>query len=198
MKLVIASNNQHKIREIKHILAPFFADIVSMGEMNIHVEVEEDGETFEENALKKAREIHALLPNCAVLADDSGLEVDALNGAPGVYSARFAGEGHDDDANNEKLLRELKDVPCEKRTGRFVCAIALCRVGKADICVRGICEGLISDNLQGENGFGYDPLFIVDKVGKTFGELSETEKANYSHRADALKKMQTILNEEKS
>ena len=193
MKLVIASNNSHKIREIKAILAPFFEHIVSMRDMGIVVEVEEDGVTFEENALKKAREIHALLPDCAVLSDDSGLEVDALHGAPGVYSARFAGEGHDDDANNEKLLSLLQAVPAEKRTARFVCAIALCRSGQADICVRGTCEGLISDNLQGENGFGYDPLFVVDKVGKTFGELSENEKARYSHRANALHTMQTIL-----
>lgn len=198
MKLVIASNNQHKIREISNILAPYFDDIVSMKEMGIEIEVVEDGQTFEENALKKAREIQAYLPTMAVLADDSGIEVDALDGAPGIYSARYAGDGHDDEANNKKLLKALKGVPREKRTARFVCAIALCGPNFFEQCVLGICEGFVLENLQGNNGFGYDPLFEVCGVGKTFGELTEKAKAKMSHRAKALQTMRQALIEEKT
>lgn len=186
MDLIVASNNAHKIEEIKNILSPWFQNIVSMGEKNIDVEVVEDGKTFEENALKKAREIQALLPDCFVMADDSGLEVDALNGAPGVYSARFAGEGHDDEANNDKLLDLLKNVPEEKRKARFVCAVAFCGPDVDPFVLRGTCEGSIAYERRGREGFGYDPLFIVEGNGKTFGELSEEEKAKLSHRGRAL------------
>ena len=139
MKLIIASNNNHKITEIKQILSPWFADVISMGDAGISLEVVEDGQTFVENSLKKAREVFDALSGIyAVLADDSGLSVDALSGAPGVYSARFARE-HDDAANNEKLLSLMKDVPDGKRSAKFVCVVSLIRPDSEPLVVRGEC-----------------------------------------------------------
>ena len=154
-------------------------------------QVVEDGQTFEENALKKARTL-AQFFGMPTLADDSGLEVDALNGAPGVYSARYAGEQGDDDLNNQKLLRELNSVPAEKRTARFVCALALCvprANGVDEWTVRESCEGRIAFGLSGSHGFGYDPLFFYPPFGKTFGEIERDVKATVSHRGKALKKL---------
>lgn len=193
MQLVIASNNAHKIEEIRAILAPWFEDIRPMGELGIHVEVEEDGDTFAANAAKKATEIAALLPGCAVLADDSGLCVDALNGAPGVYSARYAGEGHDDQANNDKLLAALADVADEDRGARFVAAIALVRPERPLLQVEGHCEGRIGHRPNGENGFGYDPLFLLLEQNLTFAQLSPEEKNCISHRSRALSALHEAL-----
>lgn len=198
MQLVIASNNAHKIQEIRDILAPWFEEVHSMGEMGIHKDVIEDGDTFTANAEKKAVEIAALLPDCAVLADDSGLCVDALDGAPGVYSARYAGEGHDDAANNAKLLAALADVPDENRGAQFMSVIALARPNRPLLLVKGICAGKIGHELVGENGFGYDPLFILPESGCTFAQLSPDEKNRISHRSRALAALKEALAAEKN
>lgn len=170
MKLIIASNNSHKVKEIKQILGAHFDEILSLADAGIEIDVIEDGKTFTENALKKAAQVLDMSPDAdAVLADDSGLAVDALNGAPGIYSARFAGEGHNDEANNQKLLDMMKDVPDGKRTCRFVCAMAMARRNKLDITSLGFVEGALLREKHGENGFGYDPLFYCDELGCSFG-----------------------------
>lgn len=196
MKLVIASNNAHKVKEIKQILSPWFSDVLSMKEVGLCLEVEENGTSFEENSLKKAREVFdALNGQYAVLADDSGLSADALGGAPGVLSARYAVE-HDDAANNEKLLNEMRNVPEEERTARFVCVVTLLRPGHDALVCRGECEGVIARAPSGKNGFGYDPLFFVPSLGRTFADLSEEEKNAISHRANALKSLRAALEDE--
>ena len=197
-RLIIASNNKKKIKELKSIVEQLGWDVKSLADENIDIEVEEDGLTFEENAEKKAREIYEFLlnrgeNNFAVLADDSGLEVDYLNGAPGVYSARYAGEHGNDSKNNEKLLHELRNAKGEERKGRFVCAIALVNIdGKTNV-VRGVAEGIILEELSGEGGFGYDPLFYYEPAKKTFAELNANEKNKISHRANAIKKIEEYL-----
>lgn len=197
-RLIIASNNNKKIKELKSIVEQLGWDVKSLADENIDIEVEEDGLTFEENAEKKAREIYEFLlnrgeNNFAVLADDSGLEVDYLNGAPGVYSARYTGEHGNDSKNNEKLLQELKNAKGEERKGRFVCAIALVNIdGKTNV-VRGVAEGIILEELSGEGGFGYDPLFYYEPAKKTFAELNANEKNKISHRANAIKKIEEYL-----
>ena len=197
-KLIIASNNKNKIKELKAIVENLGWDVKSLADENIDIEVEEDGLTFEANAEKKAREIYDFLikrgdKNFAVLSDDSGLEVDCLNGAPGVYSARYAGEHGNDAANNKKLLEELKNVKGEDRRGRFVCAIALIDTNGNSNIVRGTVEGLIKEELNGEGGFGYDPLFYYEPANMTFAELEASEKNKISHRANALKKIEEYL-----
>lgn len=194
MRLIIASNNAHKIKEFKAILSPYFAQILSMQEAGIVLDVEEDGATFEENAQKKAQEIQQLLPNDAILADDSGLAVEALNGAPGVFSARYAGNGHNDEHNNQKLIKEMKNKT--NRKAKFICALAFFRPNCEAISVRGICEGEIQYELMGVNGFGYDPLFQVDGFNKTFGQLSAEEKDQVSHRARAIRALRDELEKE--
>jgi len=197
MKLIIASNNAHKVTEIKAILGDYFQQILSLREAGVSIDVDEDADTFEGNALKKASEIFDAVEADAVLSDDSGLEVDALGGAPGVYSARYAGEGHDDSANNAKLLENMKDVPTEKRTCRFVSAVALVRKDKEPIVVRGAVEGRLLYALQGENGFGYDPLFFYEPYNKSFAELTAEEKNTVSHRKNALEALRSVLEQEK-
>lgn len=199
MKLIIASNNKNKIREIKEILGSHFESVMSMQEAGIELEVVEDGTTFLENATKKAVETLKALndENAAVLADDSGIEVDALNGAPGVYSARFSGEGHDDKANNTKLLKLMENVPSEKRTANFACAMVLARKGKPNLESVGKCYGTILYEEMGNNGFGYDPLFYSTDFNKSFAELSAEQKNSISHRKRALEGICKLLNEEK-
>lgn len=197
MKLIIASNNAHKIAEIKAILGSHYEEILSLREAGIEADVVEDADTFEGNALKKASEIFDMVQADAVLSDDSGLEVDALNGAPGVYSARYAGAGHDDRANNEKILANMKDVPEDKRTCRFVSAVALVREGKKPIVVRGTVEGRLLHAPQGDNGFGYDPLFFYEPLNKSFAELTSEEKNSVSHRKRALEALGAELEREK-
>ena len=198
MKLLLATNNAHKAQEIRAILADRFSEIVTMREAGIDFEVEEDGATFRENALKKAVETLAYVGDRfdAVLADDSGLCVDALDGAPGVYSARFSGEGHNDAANNAKLIRLLQNVPDELRTARFCCCIALARRGLDPIVVQGEVEGTILHEARGENGFGYDPYFFYAPFGKSFAELSSEEKNAVSHRKRALMLLKEALDVE--
>ena len=197
MKLIIASNNAHKVSEIKAILGCFYDEILSLREAGIDMDVVEDTNTFEGNALKKAREVFAVADADAVLSDDSGLMVDALGGAPGVYSARYAGEGHDDAANNAKLLDALKDVPGEKRTARFCTSVALIRKGMPAVTANGSVEGRILRSPQGENGFGYDPLFYYEPLKKSFAQLTPEEKNSVSHRKRALESLCDKLRAEK-
>jgi len=197
MKLVIASNNAHKAVEIKQILGAYFPEIYTLREAGLSIEVEEDGTTFEENAIKKAEETLAGAPGFdAAIADDSGLIVDALNGAPGVYSARYAGDGHDDEANNDKLLLDMEQVPDDRRSCRFASAIALARRDRETICVTGYVEGMLLRERVGENGFGYDPLFYYPPFEKSFGVASAEEKNQVSHRKNALNELQKALEAE--
>ena len=181
MKLIIASNNKHKIYEIKKILGDRFDEILSLREAGIDHETVEDGTTFMENAYKKAREI-AELSGCAALADDSGISADALDGAPGVYSARFSG-GSDED-NNALLLKKLEGK--ENRSAHYTCAMALVYPDGKEISAEGYMYGEITDDPRGERGFGYDPLFIPTGEKRTVAEMTDDEKNAISHRANAL------------
>ena len=188
MELVLASRNIKKIHEIETILRPVINDIkiLSLDDINYHDDIDEDGETFEENAYIKAA-VPAKLGYIGI-SDDSGLEVDILNGRPGVYSSRYSGIHASDDDNNDKLLLELLQYPVEKRTARFVCVICCAFPDGNSISVRGTCEGVIIDNPRGENGFGYDPLFYCVERDKTFAELTDDEKNSISHRGKAIRK----------
>ncbi|MBR4548795.1 MAG: RdgB/HAM1 family non-canonical purine NTP pyrophosphatase [Oscillospiraceae bacterium] len=186
MKLIIASNNAHKLVEIKAILGSRFEEILSLREAGIDHETVEDGETFLENAGKKAREI-AAISGCCALADDSGLCVDALGGAPGIYSARYSGVHGDDKANNRKLLEVLRDVPDEARGAHFTCAIVLARPDGTEVSAEGYFYGVIAHGESGSNGFGYDPLFYLPEYGCTSAELAPEEKNRISHRSAALR-----------
>ena len=197
-KIILASNNLKKIKEIKEILNGLPYEVYSLKDMNIDIEVEEDGLTFEENAKKKAKEIHEYLLNkeksdFIVLSDDSGLEVDCLNGAPGVYSARYAGEHGNDYNNNIKLLEDMKDFKGNDRSARFVCVIAVVFEDGNVKTVRGEVQGRIIEELKTEGGFGYDPLFFYNGFNKTFGEASSEEKNAISHRGNALNKLKEVL-----
>lgn len=194
-KIVVASNNKHKIEEIKSILKDLNIEVLSLNDVGITIEVEETGSTFMENACIKAREIFNLLKekDYSVLADDSGLSVDALDGAPGVFSARFSGEHGNDSKNNEKLLKLMESVPDDKRSAQFICAMVLIN-GENDIVkVIGEVEGTILREEAGNGGFGYDPLFFTERYNKTFAELTPEEKNLISHRGKALKKLKEEL-----
>ncbi|MBR0353986.1 MAG: XTP/dITP diphosphatase [Oscillospiraceae bacterium] len=191
MKLILASNNAHKLREIKEILGGCFDEIVTLREAGIVHETVEDGETFLDNARKKAREI-AEISGCCALADDSGLCVDALGGAPGVYSARFAGEHGDDEANNALLLEKLQGV--ENRAAHFTCAVVLAYPDGRELSAEGYFYGEIAHAPAGENGFGYDPLFFLPAYGCTSAQLSPEEKNRISHRGNALRALLGKLN----
>lgn len=193
-KLVVASNNAHKISEIKDILSKLNIEVVSLREANIDVDVEEDGVTFVENAYKKAQAIFDMLKGGAmVLADDSGIAVDVLDGAPGVFSARFAGEHGNDKKNNEKLLKLMEGK--QNRKAKFVCAMVLFINKDTVIKVQGEVHGVVAEELKGYEGFGYDPVFYIPQYGKTFGELSSTIKNTISHRAQALSKLEDAFKE---
>lgn len=193
MRIVAATQNKHKIEEIQKIMGEFGMTVVSQGEAGLpDVDVEEDGDTFEANSEKKAAEIMRLCGEVTV-ADDSGLMVDALGGAPGVISARFAGEHGNDKKNNDKLLGLLSEVEPEKRTARFVSVITLMYPDGRKIVARGECEGHIIYEPKGSGGFGYDPLFIPDGYDRTFAELSGDEKNKISHRAKALQNLKQLL-----
>lgn len=192
-KIVFATGNENKMKEIRMILADLGMPIVSMKEAGIDVDVVEDGTTFEENALIKATEIAKVAPNCIVLADDSGLEIDYLNKEPGIYSARYAGVDTSYDIKNGLLLERLSGVPDEKRTARFVCAVAAAFPDGSTEVVRGTIEGIIGHEIAGENGFGYDPIFYLPEYGCTTAELSPEKKNELSHRGEALRKMRVIM-----
>ena len=186
MKLIIASNNAHKLTEMKAILAPFFDDVQSMREAGIEHETVEDGQTFMENALKKAREL-AEISGCCAIADDSGLCVDALGGAPGIFSARYSGTHGDDKANNLKLLRALEGE--RDRKAHYTCAIALCWPDGRELTAEDYLYGEIAYDERGTNGFGYDPLFLLPDRGLRTAEISAEEKNAISHRGKALRQL---------
>lgn len=196
MKLILATNNAHKMREIFEILGSDFPDMQTLQQAGLEIDVVEDGDTFQANAIKKAEEVQKASGFPAALADDSGLIVDALDGAPGVFSARYAGEGHNDAENNAKLMRDMAGVPREKRTCRFASAVALARQGRETICVLGTVEGILLNEARGSNGFGYDPYFYYPPFKRSFAELSAEEKNAVSHRKRALEALQEILRRE--
>ena len=181
--IILASNNKDKVKEVKEFLKGY--DIISMKEAGIDVDIEENGTTFEENALIKARAIMKLTGQIT-MADDSGLEIDYLNKAPGVYSARFMGHDTSYDIKNKALIQKLEGVKESDRSGRFVCAIAVCFPDGREIVKRGTMEGLIAEEIKGDNGFGYDPIVYLPEYGKTSGELAPEEKNKISHRGKAL------------
>lgn len=192
-RIVFATANEHKMEEIRMILADLGMEILSMKQAGIEADVEENGTTFEENAMIKATEIARQLPDDIVLADDSGLEIDFLNKEPGIYSARYAGVDTAYEVKNNLLLDRLKDVPDEKRTARFVCAIAAAFPDGSTKVVRGTIEGIIGHEIIGENGFGYDPIFYLPEYGCTTAQLTPEKKNQLSHRGVALRKMRTII-----
>ncbi len=194
MKLLIASNNAHKIKEIKEIVGGFFDEVLSLKEAGVACEAEETGSTFEENARIKAEAV-LNLTGCAALADDSGLMVDALFGAPGVHSARYAGEHGDDAANNALLMKNLEGVPAP-RSAQFVSAVALARPDRPVLIVTGVCKGQVTQEPHGDNGFGYDPFFVPEGMTRTFAELSPDIKNAISHRSRALAQLRRQLEEE--
>ena len=193
--ILVATSNAGKIRDLEGAASHYAIEVAQIPNFDSLPLVVEDGQTFEANARKKAEEYSRYVPGEVVIADDSGLEVDALGGAPGVHSERYAAdEPHlaeantDDEANNAKLIREIRHVPPEKRTGRFVCWIAAARDGKTLAVFEGKAEGFIQEHPKGANGFGYDPLFFFPQINKTFAELTAAEKADYSHRGQAFRK----------
>lgn len=197
MKIIFATGNKNKMIEIRQILKDLGMEILSMKEAGVDIDIVEDGKSFEENAMIKAAAI-AELPevkamDAIVLADDSGLEIDYLNKEPGIYSARYAGEDTSYDIKNQMLLDRLQGVPKEKRTARFVCAIAAVVPGQEPIVVRGTIEGYIGDKPAGENGFGYDPIFYVPDLDCSTAELSPEDKNARSHRGNALRAMREEL-----
>ena len=194
-RILIATSNPGKLRDFAGAAAVHGIETAGIPNFSSLPLVVEDGQTFEANARKKAEEYSRYVPGEIVIADDSGLEVDALNGAPGVHSARYAAdEPHladantDDEANNARVLRELKGIPPQKRTGRFVCVLAAARDGTTLDIFRGVAEGIILDAPCGTNGFGYDPLFYFPQIQKTFAELPAEEKSQYSHRGAAFRR----------
>ncbi len=195
-KLIFATGNKNKMVEIREIMGEDEYEILSMKEAGVVAEPEENGETFEENALIKARAVASLAPGAYVMADDSGLEIDYLNKEPGVHSARFMGHDTSYDIKNAALLEKLKGVPKEKRTARFVCAVACVTPEGKEHVVRGTIEGYIGDEPQGENGFGYDPIFYVDEYGCSTATLAPAEKNAISHRGKALRMMRDIIGNE--
>ena len=191
-KIIFATTNQGKVKEVKMILEDLGVEVLSLKDLDINVDIVEDGTTFEENALIKAKTI-AKLSNEIVLADDSGLEVDYLDKAPGIMSARYMGEDTSYDIKNQTLLDLLEGVPDEKRTARFVCAIAAAMPDGSCEVVRGTMEGIIGHEIAGENGFGYDPIFFLPEYGCTSAELSPEKKNELSHRGEGLRKIRKIL-----
>ncbi len=199
-KLVVASNNAGKIKEIKRILSDINIEVVSLKDIGLDIDVEEDGLTFEDNARKKCTEIYKELVkrgenNFIVMSDDSGLEVEYLNSEPGVFSARYAGEHGNDKKNNEKLLLNLKGVDYKNRKARFVCQLAIINYKNEYKSIRGTVEGYILESEKGNEGFGYDPLFFYEPLNKSFAELTLEEKNKISHRGLALKKFREIIEE---
>ena len=204
MKLVLASKNEKKLAEMNAILSELGVEVCSEAQAGVDVDVEETGTTFEENSLLKARAVMEA-SGLPAIADDSGLCVDALNGAPGVYSARYAGEHGNDAANNEKLMAEMQNVPVGQRAAKFVSAVCLILPDGRELVVTGECPGSVALTPAGDNGFGYDPLFIPDAVGlpgggtvpntahRTYAELADAEKDAISHRGRAMEKLEAEL-----
>ncbi len=197
MKIAVATKNGHKVKELSRLISIDGVELISLSELGFDGEIEENGSTFEENALIKAKFVCEKY-NTPVISDDSGLCVDALNGEPGIYSARYAstdGENSSDEANIKKLLENMKSVDDNKRTARFVCAMALCIPDGTQLTVTGKCEGKILHEVTGNGGFGYDPVFYSFDINKTFGEASDKEKNLVSHRANACALLSEKLRE---
>ena len=191
-KIVFATTNEGKVKEIKEILGDFPIEVVSMKEMGITADIEENGTTFEENSLIKARAL-AKLTGLPALADDSGLEVDYLNGEPGIYSARYLGRDTDYDYKNNYIIDKLSGEKGEERSARFVCVISLVLPDGREFVERGVVEGLIGYEQKGENGFGYYPIFFLPYYGNTSAELPPEEKNRISHRGKALTAMKKLI-----
>lgn len=203
-KIIFATHNEHKMVEIRMILADTGLEILSQKEAGIHLDVVEDGTTFEENAAIKAKaiaEVAHKMPGfkkSIILADDSGLEIDYLNKEPGIYSARYMGEDTSYDIKNKELLRRLEGVADQDRSARFVCAIAACFPDGEMEVVRGTMEGRIGHEIAGENGFGYDPIFFLPQYGLTSAELSPAEKNSISHRGQGLRLIKEVINKKQN
>ena len=195
-RMIFATGNENKMKEIREILGALPLEILAMKEAGVSADIVEDGKTFEENALIKARAICKLAGEM-VLADDSGLEIDYLNKEPGIYSARYMGEDTSYHIKNKSLIDRLEGVPDEKRTARFVCAIAAVFPDGKELVVRGTVEGIIGYEEKGENGFGYDPIFYLPERGCTTAELPPEEKNSISHRGNALRLMKELLERER-
>ena len=195
-RMIFATGNENKMKEIREILGALPLEILSMKEAGVSADIVEDGKTFEENALIKARAICKLAGEM-VLADDSGLEIDYLNKEPGIYSARYMGEDTSYHIKNKSLIDRLEGVPDEKRTARFVCAIAAVLPDGKELVVRETVEGIIGYEEKGENGFGYDPIFYLPERGCTTAELPPEEKNSISHRGNALRLMKELLERER-
>lgn len=191
-EVIIATNNAGKAKDFEALFKPFGVDVLTLNDIEGDIDVEETGETFEANAILKAETVAALLGKI-VIADDSGLEIDCLDGAPGVYSARFAGPGKNDDENIDKVLAEMEAVPEKDRSARFRCVLAVAGPGIVTETFSGSCEGVILNKRRGTNGFGYDPIFFVPEKDRTMAELTAEEKSAISHRGDALSKLHTKL-----
>ena len=194
-RIIFATGNEGKMKEVRMILGDMGLPVLSMKEAGIYVDIEENGKTFQENAVIKAMTVHNLSKDDLVLADDSGLEIDFLDGAPGVYSARYLGENTSYDIKNTAILDQLKDVPQEKRTARFVCAIAAVLPGGEVLTTNGAMEGIIGYEIAGGNGFGYDPIFFLPQYGCTSAQISPEQKNELSHRGKALRLMKERLKE---
>ncbi len=192
MKVLLATNNNHKLIEVKAILEPLGYDVKTLKDMGLQVDPEETGASFEENALIKAREVRKLV-DMPVIADDSGFEVSFLDNKPGVFSARFLGEDTSYEIKNNHIVNELKDVKGDERSARFVSVIAYIDSEGNENCFRGEVEGVVAEAPRGENGFGYDPIFFLPELEKTFAEVTMEEKNNYSHRKNALVKFREFL-----
>jgi XTP/dITP diphosphohydrolase len=194
-KILIATKNEGKVKEIRDLVKDLPVEFLSLADIPETADVVEDGETFEENALKKAREL-ARITGLVTLADDSGLCVDALEGRPGVLSARYAGETVSDEEKCVRLLEEMRDVPDSKRTARFVCVLALVDPEGEERIFRGVCEGRILSELRGTQGFGYDPIFFYEEAGSTFAEMDRQSKNEVSHRGRALRQFVDFLHQD--
>lgn len=193
-KIIIATKNKGKAKDFEALFGPLGYEVLTLHDVAEEMDVEETGTTFEENALLKATALASHLQTI-VIADDSGLEIDALDGRPGIYSARYAGEEKSDEANIDKVLEELRDVKESERTARFVCSIAVASPSREPFTVRGTCEGVIAHERKGSNGFGYDPIFFVPSQNKMMAELSAEEKGAISHRGNAIKQLASNLSE---
>lgn len=190
--VIIATQNKGKAKDFEAIFKPYGVEVLTLADVAPDMDVEETGTTFEENAILKAEAVAERL-NTMVIADDSGLQIDALNGEPGVYSARYAGLEKSDEANMQKVLENLKDVPDEKRSARFYCALAVAGPNMETKTFFGTCEGVILHEKRGTNGFGYDPIFYVTHLKKSMAELSPEEKGKISHRGNAIRKLEEDL-----
>lgn len=189
-EITLASNNKEKLREIKNILSKYNIKVISQKEAGYDIDVEETGKTFEENAILKAETIFKKLKK-PVISDDGGLEIDVLNGEPGVYSKRYAGENATDEDRINKILRKMKDIEYKNRTARFICAICFINQNGEKHIFKESCEGIIINNPRGENGFGYDSIFLYEE--KTFAEMTEEEKDKVSHRGKALESLANYI-----